>query len=141
MSSYTEHAKREFVALGYDLNDKEDGPNKWIMENILELLKVFGAQGHSGTSAPYCINMFRKLAAFEPLSPLRGDAVEWVEVSDNVWQNNRCSHVFKEKDGVAYDTQGRIFKERNGACFANRDSRVNVEFPYTPKTEYADAPE
>ena len=137
------HAKRELVAMGYDLNDKEEGPNKWIMENLFELLAVFSTQGHSGSSAPYCISMFKKLASFEPLCPLTGEDSEWNDVSmycgDNpLWQNNRASHVFKDEDGNVYDTQGRIFREPDGCTYTSRDSRVPVTFPYTPKTEYVD---
>ena len=41
------HAEREFVAAGYTPLDQEqeDGPNKWIQENVLELLEVFARQG------------------------------------------------------------------------------------------------
>jgi len=143
MSQLVEHAKRELTALGYDLNDKEDGPNKWIVENLFELLEVFSRQGHSGSSAPYCAKMFEKLALFEPLSPLTGDDDEWNDISDMQggepgWQNNRCSHVFKGADGRAYDIDGRVFREPDGCCYTSRDSRVYVTFPYTPKTEYID---
>ena len=140
MSNYIEHAKREFVAMGYDLDTKEEDPNKWIMENIFELLEVFGKQGHSGTSAPYCANMFKKLALFEPLSPIQGTEEEWMAVTDTLYQNKRCSHVFKE-NGLAYDIQGKIFREPDGNCYTGSDSRVNVEFPYTPKSEYIDVKE
>ena len=136
-SNYIKHAKREFQALGYDLNDKEEGPDKWMMESVFELLEVFGKQGHSGSSAPYCIRMFEKMASFEPICPLTGNDEEWNEVGEGVFQNNRCSHVFKEgKDGKAYDIEGRIFKEANGSCYTNKDSRVFIDFPYTPKREY-----
>ena len=138
MSNYIEHAKREFVALGYDLDDKEEGPNKWIMENIFELLEVFGKQGHSGSSALYCISCFKKLALFEPLAPLTGEDVEWNEVDErDTYQNNRCSHVFKNKDG-AYDIDGKIFRKPNGCCYTSKDSYVFIDFPYTPKSEYVD---
>ena len=136
--SYREHAIRELTALGYKMNETEEGPNKWIVENLLELLEVLSAQGHSGHSAPYVVNMFKKLALFEPLCPLTGDDNEWAEVSEGVWQNKRCSHVFKEADGRAYDIDGRIFREPNGACFTNRNSRVYVTFPYTPTRVYLD---
>lgn len=139
-SNYTRHAKREFLAVGYLPLDQEqeDGPNKWIQENILELLDKFGDQGHSGGSAPYCVEVFRKLALFEPLCPLTGEDAEWNEVGNGMWQNNRCSHVFKEADGTAYDIDGRIFREPNGVCYTGRESRVNVTFPYTPKQVYVD---
>lgn len=134
------HAEREFVAAGYTPLDQEqeDGPNKWIQQNVLELLEVFSRQGHSGSSAPYCVSMFKKLAMHEPLVPLSGDDAEWNEVGDGHWQNNRCSHVFKDADGRAYDSNGRVFREPNGCCYTNRDSRVYVTFPYTPTTEYVD---
>ena len=135
--SYIEHAKREFQAAGYDLSDTEDGPNKWMIDNVLQLLEVFSEQGHSGSSAPFALGYFEKLAKFEPLVPLTGEDFEWVEVSDGIYQNNRCSHVFKE-NGVAYDIDGKVFRDPDGSCWTSSESRVDVEFPYTPKTEYVD---
>lgn len=137
------HAEREFVAAGYTPLDQEqeDGPNKWVQESVLELLEVFARQGHSGFSAHYAVEMFRKLALYEPLVPLSGADDEWNEIGDGVFQNNRCSHVFKDKDrfnGQAYDIKGRIFREPDGSCYTNIDSRVPVTFPYTPKSEYVD---
>ena len=110
MNSFIEHAKREFVALGYDLDDQEEGPNKWIMENVLELLEVFSKQGHSGSSAPFAVGYFEKLALFKPLGPLTGEDDEWTKLDyddDTRWQNKRASHVFKGADGRAYDKIGR----------------------------------
>jgi len=138
-SGLVSHAKREFMALGYDLEDKEDGPNKWIMENVIALLSLFGSQGHSGSSAPFCVSYFKNLAAWEPLCPLNGEPNEWQEVGESMFQNIRCSRVFKDGiDGVAYDIDGKVFREPDGVCYTSGDSRVNVTFPYTPKTEYVD---
>lgn len=139
------HAEREFRAAGYVPLDQaqEDGPNKWIQQNVVELLEVFGRQGHSGFSAPHCVEMFRKLALHEPLVPLSGADDEWNEVGDGVFQNNRCSHVFKQADrfnGQAYDINGRIFREPSGACYTGRESCIPVTFPYTPTREYVDVP-
>lgn len=136
------HAERELKALGYDLNEKEDGPNKWIVENIMELLEVFSKQGHSGGSAPYCIRLFSKLAGFEPVCPITGNDDEWFEYADGKFQNIRCSHVFKDReDGIAYDSEGKIFREPDGCCYTSYESRVNITFPYTPKREYVDVPD
>ena len=140
MSNYISHAQRELKALGYKLDDTEEGANKWIVENIYALLNVFGEQGHSGSSAPYVADLFAKLAKFEPVAPLQGTDEEWNEVGPDMWQNNRCSRVLKEADGRAYDMEGRIFREPDGCCFTNRDSRVYITFPYTPKHEYVDVP-
>lgn len=137
--SYIEHAKRELQAIGYKLDDKEEGPNKWMVEGIFELLEVFSKQGHSGFSAPYAARTFAKLALYEPLGPLTGDDSEWVEIGHGLYQNARCAHVFKE-NGQAYDAEGRIFRDPDGTCVTNRDSRVNITFPYTPTREYVDRP-
>lgn len=142
MSNLEEHAKRELLALGYDPNEKQDDPNKWIQDNILELIRVFAKQDHSGSSAPYCVNLFSKLAMFEPACPLTGEDSEWNEVGADgengvLYQNNRCSHVFKNDKG-AYDTDGKIFREPNGCCYTSFASHVPVTFPYTPKREYVD---
>jgi hypothetical protein len=137
---YIAHARREFLAVGYDPNDKQEGPNKWIQQNLLDLLRVMTLQGHSGFSASYLISAFQRLARFEPMVPLTGADSEWVEVGSETWQNKRCGRVFKDADGRAYDIDGRVFREPDGCCFTSRDSRVYIDFPYTPKTEYVDVP-
>jgi len=146
MSNLVEYAKREFKALGYDpIEECENGPDKRIQENVLELLKVFSKQGHSGFSAPFCIGYFEKLAKFEPLTPLQGTDDEWYDIGETagkpLFQNKRCSHVFKDADGRAYDIDGKIFREPNGACYTNNESTVFIEFPYIPKREYVDVAE
>jgi len=135
-------AMRELAYAGYTPLDQpqENGPDKWVQENVLELLRVFSAQGHSGFSAPVVVDMFKKLAMQEPLTPLTGNDDEWNYVGDDTWQNMRASHVFKTGDGAAYDIEGKIFREPSGACYTSRDSFVDIEFPYTPKREYIDVP-
>lgn len=137
--NYQSHARREFVAAGYDPEEKS-GPNFWIQENVLDMLRVMSMQGHSGSSAPFLSNYFNKLSRFEPLTPLKGDESEWVEVGPQVWQNARLSSVFKDADGRAYRYDGRVFREPDGCCFTSGESRVYIEFPYTPTREYVDVP-
>jgi hypothetical protein len=142
MSNLLEHAKRELLAAGYDPDQTEEDPNKWIQENILELIKVFAAQGHSGSSAPYCIRAFKTLANWEPLVPLTGEDGEWGPSPSGHGpdQNIRCSRVFRNPDGRAFDVSGKVFREPSGACYTGSGSAVDVTFPYTPKTEYVDVP-
>lgn len=136
-SNYRTFALREFKACGYDLNEKT-GPNRWIQDNVLELLAVLAVQGHSGSSVHFAVGMFKDLGLFEPLGPITGAADEWQEVSNGMWQNLRCSHVFKDADGRPYDSSGRIFREKSGACYTGRGSRVYITFPYVPTREYVD---
>jgi hypothetical protein len=107
---------------------------------VIKMLEQFAEEGHSGMSASMAISLFERLARFEPLTPLTGDDDEWTEVVEGQWQNRRCPHVFKDADGRAYDSNGRVFREPDGICFTSRDSRVYIEFPYTPKVEYVDVP-
>jgi hypothetical protein len=117
------------------LFDKDSDYGGMLAESVMKLIKVFADDGHSGMSAGMAVSLFEKLARYEPLTPLTGADDEWNEVSNGLFQNNRCSHVFKE-NGQAYDSQGRIFREPNGSCWISSDSRVPVTFPYVPKKEY-----
>jgi len=116
---------------------RELGPN--IDIELEELIFVFSTQGHSGASASVTTDMLERLLRFEPLRPLTGEDDEWIEVSDGVYQNKRCSHVFKDKGrygGQAYDIDAIIWVEPNGATFTGADSVKVITFPYTPKREY-----
>ena len=145
MSNLHRHALAEFRAAGWtDADGKfEDEMQEDICKHVLELLKVFSDEGHSGSTAPYTVNLFKKLAMFEPIVPLTGEDWEWHEPSPGVFQNTRCSRVFKQADrfnGQAYDIEGRVFREPTGACYTGAESCVPVTFPYTPMTEYVNVP-
>ena len=112
-----------------------------ICANVLDLLNVFDKQGHSGSSAPYAINMFRRLVNFKAITPLTGEDWEWHDTGHN-YQNKRASHVFKDYDGNCYDIDGKVFwewampyegrdpQEPFKSYYTSRESRVPVTFPY-----------
>ena len=134
------YAINELTRIGmYDSGDEKNGA---MCDHILKMVDVFAEEGHSGFFAEYAISILQKLLRFEPLSPLTGEDDEWNDVSDlfedeEVYQNKRLSRVFKDgKDGQAYDNRGKVFVEPDGCCYTSRDSRVYIDFPYTPKTEY-----
>jgi len=113
-----------------------DEMNDAMGDHILKMVDVFAEEGHSGFSAEYAIGILQKLLRWEPLLPLTGEDDEWYE-KDGFFQNKRCSRVFKDrKDGQAYDIRGKVFVEPDGVSYTSRDSRVDIEFPYVPKTEY-----
>jgi len=145
MSNLHKHALMEFKAAGWidDNGEYCDEMQEMICRHVLALLDVFTAEGHSGSSAPYAINMFSRLAKFEPIAPLTGEDWEWNDTG-HCFQNKRASHVFKDYDGNCYDINGKVFWEwakshdeqgnLNGEAhksyYTSRDSRVPVTFPY-----------
>jgi len=148
MSNLEKHALAEFRAAGWvDENGQYcDEMQEMICRHVLALLDVFTAEGHSGSTAPYAINMFKTLASFEPLVPLTGEDWEWTLLDygcEPKWQNKRASRVFKDSNGQAYDIDGKVFWEWSGtkeepykSHYTCRESRVDVVFPYVLKTEY-----
>ncbi len=149
MSNYKTHAEREFRAAGWmDAEGKFcDEMQGLICKHVLKLLDVFDGEGHSGSSAPYAVDLFKKLALYEPLVPLQGTDDEWNEVEDGIFQNNRCSNVFKDAkrfNGQAYDIEAVIFWEwytaedgkKSKSYFTSSGSHQPITFPYTPVREY-----
>lgn len=135
MSALLEHARTEMRAAGWYDADADYGGA--VATAVEEIVQVFDRQGHSGMSAALVIGITQKLLQYEPLAPLTGADDEWCEVVDGeLWQNKRCSRVFKGADGAAYDSEGRVFVEPDGMAYTNHKSRVPVTFPYTPTTEY-----
>jgi hypothetical protein len=136
LSNLIDFAKKELDIVGMKEDDSEIS-NRAMREHILKMIEVFSDEGHSGFSANYAVAILQKLLKFEPLSPLTGEDSEWNLISEkeNLYQNKRCSHVFRE-NGKAYDIHGKVFVQENGSAYTSRDSRVDVTFPYTPKTEY-----
>lgn len=130
------HAERELRIAG--LFDQDADYGGMIGEAVIEMVRVFTKQGHSGFSAHICIDVFSRVAAFQPLGALTGADDEWHEIEEGRYQNLRCSRVFKE-NGQAYDIEGIIWRDADGLAFTNFKSRVPVSFPYTPEQKIVDA--
>lgn len=136
MGNLVDYANDELALITVDPDDMMQVA---MNESILEIIWIFEGQGHSGFSSAYAIGLIERLLRFEPLTPLKGTDDEWVDVTDTFFQNKRCSHVFKEKaTGRSYDATGRVFRDPNGSCYTNGESRVYIDFPYVPTIEYVD---
>lgn len=133
MSNLIDHARRELEIAGLFGTDSDYGG--LLGPAVLKMVEAFDDEGHSGNSARLALDIFKKVASFEPLTPLTGAESEWNEFAPGMWQNNRCSHVFKDADGVPYDIRGRIFEDPDGCRYTSGESRVPIIFPYTPKIE------
>ncbi len=154
MSRLNDHAWLEFKAAGW-LDEEgrfKDDMQEAICTHVLKLLEIFAEEGHSGTTAPYAANMFKTLAMFEPIAPLTGEDWEWTEVHEGVFQNKRCSRVFKQADrfdGQAYDLEGKVFYEwhtdketgeKYKSHYTCSESFVPITFPYKPIHNYVERP-
>ena len=133
MSNYKTHAFREFEAAGWcDENGKfNDEIQEAICSHVVKLLDVFADEGHSGSTAPYAVNLFRKLAAFKPIVPLTGKDNEWNAIGKemgrpadrDIYQNKRNSAVFKDgKDGRPYYNNAYLMEWAHdpGNCWNGR---------------------
>lgn len=142
----TAYAEQEMKAVGLHEPDADYGG--MIYDAVLELVKTFAEQGHSGTSAAQTLAIFSKVAAFQPLKPLTGEDDEWTDVSEEYYQNKRNYAVFKEKaTGRSYFLDAIVWKTQNGGHYTGStedgtESRQYIRsFPFVPKTFYVDVVE
>ena len=136
-----EHAKRELELIEKHCSEDELEMQKKMHKDVLEVLETLSNQGHSGFSAHYIINMVKDLWLCKPLLPLTGNDDEWISVSDDYFQSNRDSSVFKNKEtGKAYWLDGYAYCEPNkDSYFTCIESRKYITFPCDMrklKTEY-----
>lgn len=117
--------------------DDDDGMQQMINKDILNIVKVFCSQGHSGTTGNYTLSMINRLLDWKPLTPLTGEESEWSEVidgSDLSQQNKRCSAVFRRNydNSTAYYLYGKVFSDDGGqSWFINGESHIPITFPFT----------
>jgi len=116
MSNLINHAETELRLAG--LFDKDSDYSGMLGEAVIELIKVFAKQGHSGMSASMVSNLFNKLSRFKPITPLTFNDDEWGEVSNGVYQNKRNSAVFKDnKESRPYYIDAYYKKTQNGGTW------------------------
>jgi hypothetical protein len=141
--SLIEAAKKELDLIGMTDDDLlGEGIDFEMRNHILRMVEEFGRAEHSGASASYSLGILKDILAWKPLSALTGNDDEWCEVVDGVmWQNKRCSTIFKDTvNGTAYNIDGIVFYdwhtdeetgEKSKCYFTSSDSRVAVTFPHT----------
>jgi hypothetical protein len=104
-------AKFELKAAGMlNLEETDDAADNWdnlTAEAVLELIEVFNGQDHSGFSAQVTVEVFQKLAKYQPLSELTDNPEEWMDIAETsgghgMWQSRRNPSVFSEDAGEHY---------------------------------------
>ncbi len=133
---FLDFCKEEIKRAGLFSKD-EDFYGGMTGKALMELCEVFSKQDHSGMSAGLVASLFKRLTEWKPISPLTGDEDEWMEITDDLYQNKRCHSVFKEgKAGKAYQYDYYVFIDEDGTSYTSKDSRKYIEFPYVPKNEF-----
>ena len=115
--SLIQHAETELKLAG--LFDKDSDYGGMLGDSVMELIKVFSEQGHSGCSASMVSNLFDSLSRFKQITPLTLKDDEWNEFGEGMFQNKRRSSVFKDgKDGRAYFIDAYYKKTQTGSTLS-----------------------
>ena len=151
-------AEEELYILSKSSTDLEDRPLvEPFIQEIIALCDKFGSSGQSGGSAPYTAkaisNTIEKLCLQKPISPITGIEEEWVDVSHTsdrreknniMYQNRRCSALFKNTNGKVWYLDAISWNEQRGCQWNGIAKLPNGEeihshqfvrrFPFEPKT-------
>lgn len=134
-------------------------PAEMVHTCVLDLLRVFYYQGHSGMSSGVISSMFERLVKFKPLVPITEENADWVSVTEmyfgaggethgtSVYQSGMCSSLFKTvyPDGtVIYGDLDKVYyTDPTGASYTtggstSENSRVTLPYivPDTPTCIY-----
>lgn len=126
MSNLVKHAEHELKLAG--LFDKDSDYDSMLGDAVLELVKVFAKQGHSGFSAHQTLKIFNEVANFKPLTPIGKSKDEWMHIqglltedgNEELWQNTRRSSTFSRDGGKTwYDIDDA--KLNNGDTWQKED--------------------
>ena len=110
-------------------DDSEREMQEMMNNDVLELLRVFSEQGHSGFSAPIAIMLFSKLANHRLITEVEDNPEDW----DENGQHKYIPSIFKRDDGTCYYLYGRLFAEPNSDnFFYNKASNIDITFPIKP---------
>lgn len=96
-SNLVAHALRELDIIG---ETSLEDPS--MRRCVLEIIRTFSEQGHSGSSAAWLSAVLDKVLRFQPLSPITDDPADWIEVADNLWQCRRDCECFSHDGGKTY---------------------------------------
>lgn len=144
MTPAVRRAHRELELAG--LFAKDSDYNGMLGRLVMKLLKALANEKPSGFAAYAAADLFYTLVRGGCLTPLRGTADEWVEVTPadaahttRRFQNNRMTSVFADDaygNGATW-IEGRVFKEASGATFtAGAKSHVAIAaFPWVPERQ------
>ena len=106
-AGFINHAEYELRRAG--LFDKDSDYAGATGKAVMDLVKVFAGQGHSGASAELTLEIFDRVARYDVLTPVTSDPGEWEDVSPYgsrdappMWQNKRKLSLFSNDGGKTW---------------------------------------
>lgn len=133
-----EYARNELdIMCPPDENGRKEPMQEAIEKNIMDIVRMFADQGHSGMTASYVLGILGRVMKYKPLTPLTGADDEWRDVSfgkSQCEQNIRYCSVFRDNhdNSTAYDVSAKVFSNNGGrSWYTSIESRVPITFPYT----------
>lgn len=112
--SIIEQARDELAAANFGEEDSRV---------MIQILEIFFGQWDSGGAVSFAAPALQRLIAGKPLGPITGADSEWIDRSESagmpMWQNMRCSSIFKDGNGRAWDIDAE-------------DEAAPITFPYWP---------
>lgn len=107
-TNYVLHANAEYKIAWPNMDsDKEDeGMQRYMCNQVNDLLYLLSSQGDSGGSIGYKLNLFNKLAKFQIISPLTFKDDEFsdkLSLEHDLSQNIRNTAVFKKGDKYTFN--------------------------------------
>jgi hypothetical protein len=122
VAGLVEHAERELNLAG--VGDPDADYNGGLKGAVLELIRVFADQGHSGYSAQAVLRLFNELGSYKVLTPITCEASEWEDVSVMsgypMWQNKRDSACFTEDGGKTYFSVNEEGRGESAGAYCGR---------------------
>ncbi len=138
-----EYAQDELQRAGFFDTDSDYGG--LIGPAVMEMMKQFANEGHSGCSAHLVLHIFERVASYRPLTPLNNpmEKGEFHDVSGpsgtpplSTLQSLRKSSVFSEDSGKTwYDLDKPLPRWRKWLLKLRLpvSHRAYITFPYMPK--------
>jgi hypothetical protein len=135
MSNLVQHAEDELKRAGFF--DQDSDYVGLVGPAVMEMMKQFAQEGHSGYSASLCLRIFDRLARYKLLMPIENPMIDqsFIDHTDisgghPTFQSNRLSSLFSEDGGKRwYDIDLRVSRWKR--WFGIR--RQYVKFPYLPR--------
>ena len=134
-SNLCRHARQELERAGWFKDDSDYGG--MVGPAVMEMVKQFTGEGHSGSSAMLVLGLFRRVAAYKLLTPIKnpmetGEYIDHTGISGGhpTFQSTRLGSLFSNDGGKHWhDIDIKVPLWRR---LLLRQNVARVKFPYMP---------